>query len=95
MAILERFSDIIRANINDMLDKMEDPAIMIDQGTADQFLETQLKPHLFEDACADAGQALTLRLHEGYDHSYYFIQSFIGDHIRHHADILRRACKAL
>ncbi len=71
------------------------PAILIDQGTADQFLETQLKPHLFADACADAGQALTLRLHEGYDHSYYFIQSFIGDHIRHHADILRRARKAL
>lgn len=59
-------------------------AILIDQGTADDFLEEQLKPHLFEAACAEAGQALTLRMQEGYDHSYFFIQSFIDDHIDWH-----------
>ncbi len=63
--------------------------ILIDQGCADNFLEEQLKPHLFESACQAAGQKLTLRLHDGYDHSYYFIQSFMGDHIRHHARLLK------
>lgn len=62
--------------------------ILIDQGTADQFLEDQLKPHLFAAACQSAGQKLNLRLQPGYDHSYYFIQSFMDDHIRHHARIL-------
>jgi len=64
------------------------PAILIDQGLADQFLEVQLKPELFEEACRDAGQALTLRRQPGYDHGYYFISSFIDDHLRHHARIL-------
>mgnify|MGYP003624527594 CR=1 FL=1 len=64
------------------------PEILIDQGLGDDFLATQLKPDLFEAACAKSGQSLKLRLHEGYDHSYYFIQSFIGDHIAHHAKIL-------
>ena len=64
------------------------PAILIDQGTADAFLDEQLKPHLFGDACKKTKQKLTLRMHEGYDHSYYFIQSFIADHISHHAKIL-------
>ncbi|MFA5593570.1 MAG: S-formylglutathione hydrolase [Micavibrio sp.] len=64
------------------------PAILIDQGMADQFLEEQLKPDLFEAACKEAGQPLILRRREGYDHSYYFIQSFMEDHIRHHASIL-------
>jgi S-formylglutathione hydrolase len=59
--------------------------ILIDQGLADPFLATQLKPELFEEACAAAGQALTLRRHPGYDHSYFFIASFIEDHLRHHA----------
>ena len=59
--------------------------ILIDQGDADQFLEVQLKPELFDQACAEAGQALRLRRHPGYDHSYYFIASFIDDHLRHHA----------
>lgn len=63
-------------------------AILIDQGTDDQFLEEQLKPHLFEEACQKVAQKLTLRMQEGYDHSYYFIQSFIADHISHHAQIL-------
>jgi len=59
--------------------------ILIDQGLADKFLAPQLHPHLFEAACARAGQPLTLRRHAGYDHGYYFIQSFIGDHLRFHA----------
>ena len=59
--------------------------ILVDQGTKDNFLEEQLRPWLLEEACKDAGQALELRLQEGYDHSYYFIQSFIDDHLRHHA----------
>lgn len=62
-----------------------DQPILIDQGTADPFLDNQLMPHLFEQACAAAGQPLTLRMQPGYDHSYYFIASFIEDHIRHHA----------
>jgi S-formylglutathione hydrolase len=62
--------------------------ILIDQGSADQFLETQLRPELFEDACERAGQELILRLHAGYDHSYWFIASFIEDHLRHHARFL-------
>ena len=65
------------------------PEILIDQGTGDQFLDEQLKPHLFEQACAKVGQKLNLRLQDGYDHSYIFIQSFINDHLRHHADILK------
>ena len=62
--------------------------ILIDQGLADKFLETQLKPELFEAACEAAGQKLMLRRHEGYDHGYYFIESFIEDHLRHHAAAL-------
>lgn len=62
--------------------------ILVDQGLDDQFLDQQLRPDLFETACAEAGQDLTLRRHEGYDHSYYFIASFIEDHLRHHAAAL-------
>lgn len=64
------------------------PPILIDQGLADQFLEQQLHPQLFEDACRKAGQRLTLRRHPGYDHGYYFISSFIDDHLIHHAQLL-------
>jgi S-formylglutathione hydrolase len=59
--------------------------ILVDQGLDDRFLATQLQPERFEAACAEAGQALTLRRHAGYDHGYYFIASFIEDHLRHHA----------
>jgi S-formylglutathione hydrolase len=62
--------------------------ILIDQGLSDKFLELQLQPERFEAACASAGQALMLRRHAGYDHGYYFIQSFVEDHLRHHARIL-------
>ena len=64
------------------------PALLIDQGLDDKFLVEQLHPHLFEAACAQAGQPLTLRRHEGYDHGYWFIASFIEDHLRHHAQTL-------
>jgi len=63
-------------------------AILVDQGTADGFLAEQLRPELFEQACAAAGQKLQLRRQEGYDHSYFFIASFIEDHLRHHAAAL-------
>jgi S-formylglutathione hydrolase len=62
--------------------------ILIDQGDADKFLVDQLRPHLFEAACRDAGQQLSLRRQSGYDHSYYFISTFIEDHLRHHAAAL-------
>jgi S-formylglutathione hydrolase len=62
--------------------------ILIDQGEADAYLAEQLQPELFEQACAAAGQPLLLRRHPGYDHSYYFVTSFIDDHLRHHATAL-------
>ncbi|WP_341314415.1 S-formylglutathione hydrolase [Paraburkholderia sp. IMGN_8] len=62
--------------------------ILVDQGLADQFLAEQLNPDVFEAACKAAGQALTLRRHAGYDHGYYFISTFIEDHIAHHAKVL-------
>lgn len=62
--------------------------ILIDQGLDDAFLERQLRPELFEAACHQHGQSLQLRRHAGYDHSYWFIQSFIEEHLRHHARIL-------
>lgn len=64
--------------------------LLVDQGAADEFLETQLRPRLLEAACAAAGHPLTLRMRPGYDHSYYFISSFIGEHIAWHADAMRR-----
>ena len=60
-------------------------SILIDQGGADKFLDTQLMPDVFEQACKTAGQPLILRHQAGYDHSYYFIATFIADHVRHHA----------
>ena len=62
--------------------------ILIDQGEADPFLTKQLQPERFQKACNAAGQPLELRLHPGYDHSYWFVQSFIEDHLRHHARAL-------
>jgi S-formylglutathione hydrolase len=62
--------------------------ILVDQGLVDKFLAEQLKPELFERACAEAAQPLTLRRHAGYDHGYYFIASFMEDHLRWHADRL-------
>ena len=62
--------------------------ILIDQGLADKFLAQELRPELFDEACRKSGQKLLLRRHEGYDHSYYFIASFVDDHLRHHARAL-------
>lgn len=65
--------------------------ILIDQGRADKFLAEQLPPEVFDAACRKAGQPLTLRLHEGYDHSYYFISTFVEDHLRFHHKLLQTA----
>jgi S-formylglutathione hydrolase len=62
--------------------------ILVDQGLDDKFLAEQLLPERFEAACAKVAQPLRLRRHPGYDHSYYFIASFMGDHLRHHARAL-------
>ena len=62
--------------------------LLVDQGTADKFLERELKPDLLRAACEAAGQPLDLRIREGYDHSYYFIATFVEDHLRHHARAL-------
>ena len=61
------------------------PALLVDQGSADPFLVTLLKPGLLEEACRRAGVPLTLRLQAGYDHSYFFIATFIEEHLRFHA----------
>jgi S-formylglutathione hydrolase len=63
--------------------------LLVDVGTADNFLETELKPELLQKACADAGTGLQINLREGYDHSYYFISTFMADHLRWHAERLR------
>jgi S-formylglutathione hydrolase len=65
--------------------------ILIDQGTADQYLAEQLLPEKFAAAAAKSGQRLSLRMQPGYDHGYYFIQTFMADHLRHHAEQLRNA----
>ncbi len=67
-----------------------DSEILIDQGLDDRFLALQLRPEALEAACAESAQTLRLRRHAGYDHSYWFIQSFIEDHLRHHAQLLGR-----
>lgn len=69
--------ELVKANSSDAL-------LLVEQGGADDFLENQLKPELLSDACKQSGQRLQLNMREGYDHSYYFMASFIEDHIRHH-----------
>jgi S-formylglutathione hydrolase len=64
------------------------PPILVDQGTRDPFLESQLKPELLREACARAGVPLRLRLQDGYDHSYFFVATFMEDHLRFHAQHL-------
>ncbi|WP_199802997.1 S-formylglutathione hydrolase [Erythrobacter sp. YJ-T3-07] len=64
-------------------------ALLVEQGTADQFLEEQLKPELLAEACANANIPLTLNMRDGYDHSYYFISSFLADHVAWHAARLK------
>src|SRR5262245_7017640 len=62
--------------------------ILLDQGSADKFLAEQLNPEIFAEACRRAGQAFELRMHPGYDHGYYFIQTFMADHLTWHASAL-------
>lgn len=62
--------------------------LLVDQGTSDKFLCTQLRPELLHDAASKAGQKLELRMRDGYDHSYYFIATFIDQHLEHHAQLL-------
>lgn len=69
-------------------DKGFDKPILVDQGAADGFLENQLKPELLMQACLQARVSLTLNRRDGYDHSYYFIASFIEEHLRYHGDAL-------
>ena len=64
------------------------PELLVDQGTADNFLDEQLKPHLLQEACERAGIEATIRMQPGYDHSYYFISTFMADHVAWHADRL-------
>ncbi|MBI4381629.1 MAG: S-formylglutathione hydrolase [candidate division NC10 bacterium] len=65
------------------------PPILVDQGLADQFLDVQLRPHLFEEAARAVGYPLSLRRQPGYNHGYYFISTFIDDHLQHHARVLK------
>ncbi|MDB4930343.1 MAG: S-formylglutathione hydrolase [Myxococcaceae bacterium] len=65
-----------------------DGELLIDQGTADKFLDGQLQPERLAEACAAAGQPLSLRMRDGYDHSYYFIATVVEEHLRHHAKAL-------
>ncbi|HEX5258327.1 MAG TPA: S-formylglutathione hydrolase [Sphingomicrobium sp.] len=78
---------------HDAVELIEDGArvkeLLVDVGTADQFLEQELRPELLERACDKAGIALTLRRQTGYDHSYYFISTFMADHLAWHAERLR------
>eukprot|EP00611_Tribonema_gayanum_P020629 TRINITY_DN3795_c0_g1_i3.p2 TRINITY_DN3795_c0_g1~~TRINITY_DN3795_c0_g1_i3.p2 ORF type:complete len:104 (+),score=20.76 TRINITY_DN3795_c0_g1_i3:235-546(+) len=63
--------------------------ILVDQGKADKFLDQQqLTPHVLQEACEKKGQSMQLRIHDGYDHSYYFVSSFGEEHINFHADAL-------
>ena len=64
------------------------PEILVDVGTADPFFEQELRPELLEQACADAGIALTLNRRDGYDHSYFFISTFMADHVSWHGERL-------
>ena len=85
--LFQQTSDGAKIKISGDL-SIEDGPILIDQGADDAFLAEQLRPELFQAACDAANQPLLLRQHAGYDHSYWFIQSFIEDHLRHHARVL-------
>jgi S-formylglutathione hydrolase len=85
--------DLARSRRHDSVALIEDGArvkeILVDVGTADPFLDQELRPELLERACADAEIALALRMQLGYDHSYYFISTFMADHLRWHSERLR------
>ena len=69
-------------------ERQERLPLLVDQGDADEFLATQLQSKLLQASCKAAGHPLTLRMQPGYDHSYYFIATFLGDHFDHHASYL-------
>jgi len=73
------------------MDKNQYKPILVDQGLSDEFLNEQLKPNLLEQVCTETNFPLTLRYHEGYDHSYYFMNTFMEDHINHHAEFICRS----
>lgn len=75
--------------MKDIKDARQRPVILIDQGEQDNFLKEQLKPHLLEAAAEMSGYRINLRRHQGYDHSYFFISTFVEDHIVHHAELLK------
>ena len=80
----------IRWDATELIRSAPEPLpLLVDQGDADEFLHSQLRPQLLQEACHAAGHPLALRMQSGYDHSYYFIASFIGEHITHHAQALR------
>jgi S-formylglutathione hydrolase len=85
-------SDVARWRAHDAVALIEDgarvPALLVDQGDQDSFLDTQLRPDLLAAACEAAGIPLTLRLQPGYDHSYYFVSSFLAEHVAWHAERL-------
>ena len=66
------------------------PELLVDQGTADNFLETQLKTHLLDEACRKVDMPATIRMQEGYDHSYFFISTFMAEHVAWHAERLKK-----
>ena len=70
------------------MDKADHKPILVDQGLNDEFLKLQLKPELLEQAANNTGFPLTLRFHKGYDHSYYFMNTFMKDHVEHHAKMI-------
>lgn len=74
--------------VKQQVDVRPQSKILIDQGMDDQFLQQELHPHLFEAACAEKSIDLELRRHDGYDHGYYFISTFMEDHLMHHAGLL-------
>lgn len=69
-------------------------SILVDQGESDPYLAEQLRPDLLQQVCRDTEQPIELRMHPGYDHSYWFVQSFIEDHLRHHARALAHGTAA-
>jgi len=83
------WSDYDATHVIRNLDKSPAHPILVDQGLADEWLERELHPHLLEAACADSAVKLELRRHDGFDHGYYFISTFVEDHLRFHANILQ------
>ena len=76
--------------IKNVADASQYPEILVDQGEQDQYLKEYLRPHLLEAAAKQSGYPLKVRRHKDYDHGYYFVSTFVDDHVRHHAGLLRK-----